>query len=124
MVQDPPDLFPLDLPAEEIHSIIYRPRVEKGGNWKSLIDTQIEIRDFSFIRNAKCVAAYRPMWNGERNEGVKAEVKYASGKALRIAYWPEKDSLKGGSPFAGDYDKKLKDVVDFYNTLDEINFNA
>lgn len=120
MVQDPSDLFPLDLPAEEIHSIIYRPRVGKGGNWKSLIDTQIEIRDFSFIRNANCIAVYRPMWNGERNEGVKAEVKYASGKALRIAYWPEED-LKGGSPFAGDYDDTPKNSVDFYKTLNEIN---
>lgn len=121
MVQDPPDLFPLDLPAEEIHSIIYCPRIAKGGNWKSLIDTQIEIRDFSFIRNAKCIAAYRPMWKGELNEGVKTEVKYAAGKILRIAYWPKEDSLKGGSPFAGDYDQELEYSDDFYKTLNEIN---
>jgi hypothetical protein len=121
MVQDPPDLFPLDLPAEEIHSIIYCPRLEKGGNWKSLIDTQIEIRDFSFIRNAKCIAAYRPMWKGELNEGVKTEVKYASGKILRIVYWPEEDNLEGRSPFAGEYDEAHKNSADFYKTLNELN---
>jgi hypothetical protein len=61
------------------------------------------------------------MWKGELNEGVKTEVKYASGKILRIVYWPEEDNLEGRSPFAGEYDEAHKNSADFYKTLNELN---
>lgn len=116
LLPDPPDLFPLLLPAEEVHSIIYRPR---RGQWKSHIDTQIENRDFCFICNADCMAIYRPQWEGEVHEGVKSETKYAGGKIPRIAYCPEDDAEKGGSPFMEEYEEPIKNKEKFYECLNK-----
>jgi hypothetical protein len=116
LVPDPPDLFPLLLPAEEVHSIIYRPRRDQ---WKSYIDTQIENRDYCFICNADCMAIYRPQWEGEEHEGVKSETKYAGGKIPRIAYCPDDDTEKGGSPFKEEYEDLNENKEEFYERLNK-----
>lgn len=117
-VPDPPDLFPLEMPAEEIHHIIYRPKV-KGIKWKSYIDTQILVRDYYYIDKSEYMCAYRPQWHGKKSEGMEKEALYAQGQTTtRIAYFPKEDEAGGvGSPFEGLLDEVHQDKTSFYKRI-------
>lgn len=92
MVSDPPDIFPLPLPAEEVYTVISRP-VTRYGEEQSFVDSQIQERDFRYIRDVDRVTAYRPYWRGIESKGVYTEIEYARGLAPISVYHPEKDRL-------------------------------
>ena len=126
VVPDPPSIFPLELPAQEVHAIIHRPLLRphhsKRGRWKSLVDSQIQFRDFHYVRNAERIAAYRPSWNGEIHDGMRAELNYAHPRIYRSIYHkvPE-DGPEDSSPFVKDNDMPMYyDLESFYGSLKQI----
>jgi len=98
MVNDPDDMFPVTIPAVEAFPVLWEAESE-GRPIRSIVDSQIEERDYSYIEKAGTIAAYRPYWHGRESKGVCAELRYAGGMADGLIYHPDEDQREGGSPF-------------------------
>jgi adenylate kinase len=88
---DVDDLFPLEVPADEIVEVIQD------------IDNQIQNRDYRLISQSDAVVCYRPNLGGVLSTGVYSEMQYARDVAFKpcYMYFPECDGDHESTPFKG-----------------------
>lgn len=100
-------LYPITLPVDEVLEV------------ETEISRQIEARDFRLIRQSECMAAFRPMFEGEPSQGVISELKYARDGAHRATfiYSPLADGIHQ-SPFATEQ-IRYEDLEPFYRAIDQ-----
>lgn len=122
MVADPVDIFPLNLPAEEVYGVVSCPPTRYGEE-DSLVNSQIKERDFRYICDAKLLVAYRPFWKKFKSEGVLKEIEFSRGIVPIIVYHPKEDSLSRSlstpHPLAEElkYTTLFPEKEDFYKKL-------
>ena len=83
--------YPIVVPREEVQEVT------------AAIGHHISERDYRLIRQANCVAVYRPYYGKSLHEGVSAEIKYATHTfpIPRFMVFPNRDGDPQRSPFHG-----------------------
>lgn len=117
MVNDPDDMFPVTIPAVEAFPVLWE-AMSEGREIKSIVDSQIVERDYSYIEKAGRIAAYRPYWGCRPPGGVCAEIDHAAGLGDVLIYHPQEDRGGGQSVFRALPPEFTTDDLDkFYDTL-------
>lgn len=82
-------LYPIVIPRDQIEEVT------------TAINNQIRARDYKLIRQAECLAVYRPYYGASVHEGVSAEIKYATNTfpIPRFMVFPKPDGDPTRSPF-------------------------
>ena len=85
------DLFPIEIPADEI--------VEVADD----VDNLIQERDYRLISQSDALVAYRPNLNGKLSTGVFSEMQFARDIAFKPChmYFPTDDGAQEDTPFKG-----------------------
>lgn len=100
VAEDP--TWPMRIPASEVREVL--PGGERGngtaGRAAGDVENQIRSRDYRLVEDSHFLAAYRPVFNLKKSEGVDAEIRHAKEFGRKVvAYHPPQDADEGKAAY-------------------------
>ena len=100
VADDPP--WPMRIPASEVCEVLPRGGRRDGAEGRAAgdVENQIRSRDYRLVEDAHFLAAYRPVFNLKKSEGVDAEIRHAKEFGRKVVvYHPPQDAGEGKSAY-------------------------